>query len=69
NESGWSSLKAFVFILFVMIYAPCVATCAVIWRETGHIKYMLASAIYATTIAVLISVTVYQAGLFIIKFL
>ncbi|MDR1486027.1 MAG: ferrous iron transport protein B [Planctomycetaceae bacterium] len=68
-ESGWSSLKAFVFILFVMIYAPCVATCAVIWRETGHIKYMLASAIYATTIAVIISVTIYQAGLFIAKIL
>jgi ferrous iron transport protein B len=69
NESGWSSLKAFVFILFVMIYAPCVATCAIIWRETGHIKYMFAAAIYATTIAVLISVTVYQAGLFLTKFL
>jgi ferrous iron transport protein B len=68
-ESGWSSLKAFVFILFVMIYAPCVATCAVIWRETGHIKYMLASAIYSTTVAVVISVTIYQAGLFFSKFL
>jgi ferrous iron transport protein B len=66
-ESGWTSLKAFVFILFVMIYAPCVATCAVIWRETGHIKYMLAAAIYNTAIAIIISVTVYQMGLLISK--
>ncbi|MDR2761610.1 MAG: ferrous iron transport protein B [Planctomycetaceae bacterium] len=69
GESGWTSLKAFVFILFVMIYAPCIATCAIIWRETGHIKYMLASMFYTTTIAIIISVTVYQSGLLISKFL
>jgi ferrous iron transport protein B len=68
-ESGWSSLKAFVFILFVMIYAPCVATCAVIWRETGHIKYMLAATIYTTTLAIIISTLVYQVGSLIAKFL
>jgi ferrous iron transport protein B len=69
TESGWSSLKAFVFILFVMIYAPCVATCAVIWRETGHIKYMLAATIYTTTIAIIISTLVYQIGSLLTKFL
>ncbi|MDR1478074.1 MAG: ferrous iron transport protein B [Planctomycetaceae bacterium] len=62
SEKSWTTLKAFVFILFVMVYAPCVATCAIIWRETGHIKYMLASAIYATTVAIIIALAVYQIG-------
>ncbi|MDR1924983.1 MAG: ferrous iron transport protein B [Planctomycetaceae bacterium] len=69
GDSNWSGLKGFVMILFVMIYAPCVATCAVIWRETGHIKYMLAATIYTTTTAIIIAIAVYQIGSLISKFM
>ncbi|MDR1962583.1 MAG: ferrous iron transport protein B [Planctomycetaceae bacterium] len=60
TEKNWTPLKAFVLILFVMIYNPCAATCAVIWRETGHIKYMLLAMAYTNGLAVLVAVTVYQ---------
>ncbi|MDR2117491.1 MAG: ferrous iron transport protein B [Planctomycetaceae bacterium] len=64
-EAGWTPLKAFVFILFVMIYNPCLATCAVIWRETGHIKYMLMTMAYTNGLAFLVAVMVYQLALFL----
>ena len=64
QESGWTPLKAFVVLLFVMLYSPCVATCAVIWRETGHIKYMLAAILYTNVLAFFLAVIVYQAGRF-----
>ncbi|MDR2756058.1 MAG: ferrous iron transport protein B [Planctomycetaceae bacterium] len=59
-EKNWTPLKAFVLLLFVMIYNPCFATCAVIWRETGHIKYMLMTMAYTNGLAFLIAVAVYQ---------
>jgi ferrous iron transport protein B len=62
TEGNWTPLKAFVLILFVMIYNPCAATCAVIWRETGHIKYMLMSMAYTNGLAVIIAIAVYQIG-------
>jgi ferrous iron transport protein B len=62
TEGNWSPLKAFVLILFVMIYAPCVATCAVIWRETGTAKYMLMTMAYTTGLAAVLAIAVYQIG-------
>jgi hypothetical protein len=38
-------------MLFVMLYAPCVTTIAVIRRETGTWKWPLFATVYATTIA------------------
>ncbi|MDR0337935.1 MAG: ferrous iron transport protein B [Planctomycetaceae bacterium] len=60
TENNWTALKAFVLILFVMIYNPCFATCAVIWRETGHIKYMLMTMAYTNGLALMIAIVVYQ---------
>ena len=62
TEGGWTAWKAFAMLLFVMLYSPCVATCAVIWRETGHIKYMLAAILYTNALAFFLAVIVYQLG-------
>jgi len=64
HENGWTPLKAFVMLLFVMLYSPCVATCAVIWRESGHIKYILAAILYTNALAFFLAVIIYQAGRF-----
>jgi ferrous iron transport protein B len=63
SAAGWSPLKAFVMLLFVMLYNPCVAACAVIWRETGHVKYMLLAMLYTNTLAFAVAVAVYQIGM------
>ena len=61
-DEGWTPLRAFCLMIFVMIYAPCVTTQIVIWRESRSWKYPLLSTVYATTLAFVAAVAVYQAG-------
>ncbi|MDR3183510.1 MAG: ferrous iron transporter B, partial [Planctomycetaceae bacterium] len=62
TEPGWSPLKAFSLLLFVMFYNPCIATCVMIWRETGYIRYMLIAMLYTNVLAITVAVLVYQSG-------
>jgi len=62
HANGWTPLKALVMLLFVMLYSPCLATYIVIWRETGHIKYMLIAILYTNVLAFCLAVGVYQVG-------
>lgn len=62
KEPNWSPLKAFALLIFVMVYAPCAATCAVIWQETGTPKYMLIAMIYTTALAAILAIAIYQIG-------
>ena len=59
---GWTPVKAFVMLLFVMLYNPCMATCVVIWRETGHIRYLLMTILYTNLLAFCAAAAVYQIG-------
>ncbi len=61
-EPDWSPRRAFAMMLFVMLYAPCMTTIAVIARESGSWKWALFATLYSTTIAFIIAVAVYQAG-------
>ncbi|MFP4501227.1 MAG: ferrous iron transport protein B [Candidatus Hydrogenedentota bacterium] len=58
----WSPLKAFVLMVFVMIYAPCFVTMAVIRRESGSWKWAIFSTVYSTAIAYVLAVLVFQGG-------
>ena len=40
-ESGMSSLTAFCFLIFVLLYMPCFATCIGIKNESGKWKWAL----------------------------
>ncbi|MBU1157004.1 MAG: ferrous iron transport protein B [Proteobacteria bacterium] len=62
KEPGWNPLKAFALMLFVMIYAPCFVTVAVIRNETGGWKWPLFAVAYTTVSAYVISFLVYQGG-------
>jgi len=61
---GWNGFKAFAMILFVMIYAPCVATCAVIYQETRQWRWVFVSIGFNTAVAFLLAVLVYQSSTF-----
>ncbi|MDR0825125.1 MAG: ferrous iron transport protein B [Prevotella sp.] len=50
------------FLLFVLIYFPCIATIAAIKEESGSWKWGVFSIIYTTILAWLISFAVYQIG-------
>lgn len=63
NDPDWNPLKAFALMVFVMIYAPCLATVAVIRRESGSWKWPLFGTVYSTTLAFALAVIIYQAGM------
>ena len=57
-----ATLTAYSFLLFVLLYFPCVATIAAIKGETGSWKWALFLALYTTTVAWVISAIVFQIG-------
>ena len=63
GEPGWNPLKAFAFMIFVMVYAPCFATVVMIRRETGTWGWALFSVAFNTAVAYLTALIVYRGGL------
>ena len=55
-------LVAFAYMVFVLIYFPCIATLAAIKGETGSWKWPLFAAGYTTALAWLVSFAIYQIG-------
>ena len=62
EADGITPLIAFAYLLFVLIYFPCIATIAAIKGETGSWKWALFAASYTTFLAWLVSALVYQVG-------
>jgi ferrous iron transport protein B len=54
---------AFAYLLFVLIYSPCVAAIAAIQRETGW-KWMSFSVVYLTVLAWTLATLFYQLATF-----
>ena len=59
---GITPLAAFSYLLFVLLYFPCIATVIAIRNETGSWSWAAFSAFYTTAIAWIISAVVYQIG-------
>jgi len=57
---------AFAYLLFILIYAPCVAVLAAIAREIG-LRWMLFSVSYLTTLAWVISTAYFQLATFTVN--
>lgn len=58
----FTNLTVISFLLFILIYFPCVATIIAIKQESGSWKWSVFSMVYTTGIAWLISFIVYQVG-------
>ena len=59
-------LVAFGYMLFVLIYFPCIATLVAIRQESGSWKWAVFAACYTTALAWVVSFLVYQVGSFIL---
>ena len=57
-----ATLTAFCFLLFVLLYFPCIATIAAIKGETGSWGWALFAASYTTALAWVVSAVVFQIG-------
>jgi len=58
----YNPLVAYSLVVFVLLYAPCLATVAVIRKETGTWRWPMFSVVYTTAIAWIASFIVYQGG-------
>ncbi len=61
-----ATLTAFSFLLFVLLYFPCIATIAAIKGETGSWGWALFAAGYTTVLAWVVSAVVFQVGMLFI---
>ncbi|BEG98077.1 ferrous iron transport protein B [Bacteroides sedimenti] len=57
-----NATAAYSFMLFVLIYFPCIATLAAIKQESGTWKWALFAALYTTALAWVIAFSFYQIG-------
>lgn len=53
---------ALALLVFVLIYFPCIATIAVIKKESGSWKWPLFTIVYTTVLAWILSFAIYQIG-------
>ena len=63
GEPPFTPAKAISFLVFVLLYFPCIATLAAIARETENWKYALFSALYNTSIAWVLAFITYRIAL------
>jgi ferrous iron transport protein B len=54
--------QAYCYMLFVLIYFPCIATIVAIRQESGSWKWALFAATYTTALAWIVTFVVYQVG-------
>lgn len=62
TADGITPLTAYAFLLFILLYFPCVAVIAAIKGETGSWRWALFSAGYTTLLAWIVSAAFYQIG-------
>lgn len=59
----FTPLSAYSFMVFILLYAPCVATLATVKKETNSWKWPIFMIIYTTVIAWFMAFIIYQTGL------
>jgi ferrous iron transport protein B len=63
SDPAYSRLSAFAFLVFVLLYMPCMAAVAVFWRESGSFPETVFQIILTGGLAYFITLVIYQAGM------
>lgn len=58
----FTQLNAYAFMVFVLLYTPCIAVIGVVKRETNSWKWTMFSATYQFAVAWFVAFLVYQVG-------
>ena len=61
NE-GITPLAGYAYLIFILLYFPCIATIAAIKHETGSWRWASFAAVYTTVVAWIASMLVFQIG-------
>jgi ferrous iron transport protein B len=62
-DHAFNPLIAYVFMVFTLLYSPCLAAIATVKRETNSWKWALFTAAYTTGVAWAVAFAVYQGGM------
>ncbi|MEX6343804.1 ferrous iron transport protein B [Staphylococcus ureilyticus] len=64
-QSHFTPLSAYSFMIFILLYIPCLSTVATIRKETYSLKWTILAVAYPLITAYLLSFVFYQIGLLI----
>ena len=59
---AWTPLSSYTFMVFFMLYLPCLVTVWATWKETRSLKWTMMGLLVPLTIASTITFLVYQGG-------
>jgi len=62
SQLGWTPLVAFAFMVFCLLYMPCVAALGAIRGETKSWKWTGFAALYTTAVAWVVATLIFQIG-------
>ncbi len=62
GETSFTPVVAFSFLVFILIYFPCIGVIAAIRKESGAWKWAIFTIFYTTGLAWIMSYIVYQVG-------
>jgi len=62
GDPAWSPVRGLALMVFVMVYAPCFVTVAVIRRESGSWRWPILAIAYTTALGFVLAVLIYQVG-------
>ncbi|WP_029503164.1 ferrous iron transport protein B [Lachnoclostridium phytofermentans] len=65
SSQNFTAINAYSFMLFCLLYTPCVATIAVVKRELNSTKWTIFSILFQLSVAYLVSVLFFQIASFI----
>ncbi|MEW6696680.1 MAG: ferrous iron transport protein B [Bacillota bacterium] len=60
--AAFTGLSAYAFMVFTLLYTPCMAVIGTVKKELGSWKWTLFAAIYPFVLAWLVSLVIYQGG-------
>ncbi len=61
-QGAFNPVSAYAFLVFVLLYTPCVAVIGVIKRETNSWKWTIFSVVYQLVVAWVVAFIFYQVG-------
>jgi ferrous iron transport protein B len=63
GKKVYTPLATFSYLLFILIYFPCIAVFAAVKKESGNVWWAVFIVLYTTSLAYLISLAFYQLGM------
>ncbi len=63
GQKVFTPLSAFGYLIFILIYFPCIAVIATIRREAGGWKWAIFMATYTTVLAYVLALAIHQIGI------